>query len=435
MVESAGNAITIALLGPSFETDNRGVSALAECSIKTLLHRWPNADIVLLGGGRDEVEYTIRLEQRTISLKTIPIRFCANIFLSNHFLCYLFCGILFKMIPLHAFRRRCLAKNRSLQALWRIDLVADITGGDSFSDIYGVWWFLKGIFRKWLVLFYNKKLIMMPQTYGPFRKRISKWVARYILGKAIFVFVRDRESLTYLKKERILTPDNECIRLVPDVAFALDPMSPDFIEVEPREGLKKDGSSLIGLNVSGLLYFGGLSGRKRFGLQGDYRDLIHSILAYLMAQEQVRLLLIPHVFAPVGDPESDPEACEQLYETWSKQYEGRLIVLRGTYTHNEIKYIIGQCDFFLGSRMHACIGAMSQGIPTVGLAYSRKFQGVFESVDMGHCVADARLLDNHQMLEKIASLYKMRETLAEQLKQNMPGIRSGIETICEVLSV
>ena len=60
------------------------------------------------------------------------------------------------------------------------------------------------------------------------------------------------------------------------------------------------------------------------------------------------------------------------------------------YDQHEIKGVIGMCDFFVGSRMHACIGALSQGIPCVGVAYSMKFRGVFESVGVADWVVDSR---------------------------------------------
>ena len=38
------------------------------------------------------------------------------------------------------------------------------------------------------------------------------------------------------------------------------------------------------------------------------------------------------------------------------------------YDQHAIKSIIGRCDFFIGSRMHACIAALSQKIPTAAVA-------------------------------------------------------------------
>jgi colanic acid/amylovoran biosynthesis protein len=47
----------------------------------------------------------------------------------------------------------------------------------------------------------------------------------------------------------------------------------------------------------------------------------------------------------------------------------------------EAKSYISQMDFFIGSRMHSTIASLSSGVATVPIAYSRKFSGVFGSID------------------------------------------------------
>ena len=37
-------------------------------------------------------------------------------------------------------------------------------------------------------------------------------------------------------------------------------------------------------------------------------------------------------------------------------------------------------DFFIGSRMHSTIASFSCGVPTVPVSYSRKFEGLFDSL-------------------------------------------------------
>ena len=78
------------------------------------------------------------------------------------------------------------------------------------------------------------------------------------------------------------------------------------------------------------------------------------------------------------------------------------------YDQNETKYLIGLCDFFLGARMHATIAALSQGMPAVGMAYSRKFRGVFETAGVGDCVLDLRKLSNDHVLDGIKGIYQRR---------------------------
>jgi polysaccharide pyruvyl transferase WcaK-like protein len=141
----------------------------------------------------------------------------------------------------------------------------------------------------------------------------------------------------------------------------------------------------------------------------------------------VTVLLIPHVFPSVGyEVESDPNACLKVYERMIQKYPDRIFLTKGRYNHNEIKYIIGLCDFFIGSRMHACIAAISQNIPTVGLAYSKKFEGVFESVGLGDCLADMRNCGEKQTLEKIESVFKRRNQIRSQLERVIPKVKEDI---------
>lgn len=83
-------------------------------------------------------------------------------------------------------------------------------------------------------------------------------------------------------------------------------------------------------------------------------------------------------------------------------------MITGEYDQFEIKGIIGCFDFFIGSRMHACIAAISQKVPTAAVAYSKKFNGVFESIGLGHMVVDARLLDMDEAINRIITLHQNR---------------------------
>ena len=47
---------------------------------------------------------------------------------------------------------------------------------------------------------------------------------------------------------------------------------------------------------------------------------------------------------------------------------------------------IAGLDVFIGSRMHATIAAFTAGVPTVPVAYSRKFAGFFGSLGYGALV-------------------------------------------------
>jgi polysaccharide pyruvyl transferase WcaK-like protein len=96
------------------------------------------------------------------------------------------------------------------------------------------------------------------------------------------------------------------------------------------------------------------------------------------------------------------------------------------YDQSEIKHVIGGCDFFIGSRMHACIGAVSQNVPSVSIAYSDKFAGVMESVGVGSIVADLRKVGEEDILRIVGETFDARDRIREQLRQTIPHVKETV---------
>ena len=419
--------LKIGLFGASFETGNLGVSALAESSIKVILHKWPNAKVTLLGSGYAPKEHRLVLLNKHVCIKSIPIRFSKNILLPYHFLWFTIYGLLIKILPGSSLKKALINHNQYFKSIYEIDFAVDITAGDSFSDIYGVWRFMQGFLLKWLVIFMGKKLVFLPQTYGPFRRSTIKFLAGYILRRASVIYSRDQESLEYINKLLKNNNHTEKVKFAPDVAFVLDAHEPAHLDIGSLPAVRKEDSLVIGVNISGLLYKGGYARNDMFGLKADYAQLVSEIIEFLLKEQKTLILLIPHVFPlPQYDFISDQNACMKVYKQFSQKYQDRIFIAQGRYNHNEIKHIIGMCDFFIGSRMHSCIAAMSQYIPAVGIGYSKKFKGVFESIGMDQYVADARSLSKEKILNIIESNLRQVGQTRKELESIIPGVKDKV---------
>lgn len=160
-----------------------------------------------------------------------------------------------------------------------------------------------------------------------------------------------------------------------------------------------------------------------FGLREDYASLVRSILELLLSNDRTDVILVPHVFRDKGDVEGDSWVCEQLFEELHAHFSGRLGVVQGRYSPGEIKYVIGRCGFFLGSRMHACIAAISQCVPTVALAYSDKFIGVMESIRMKRVVLDLRSMTVQEILTRIEDIKRSIPEVRLELERTVPPIQ------------
>jgi colanic acid/amylovoran biosynthesis protein len=425
------NRIRVCLIGASFDTCNMGVSALAESSIKCIFSRWPNAEVTLLGSGRSAGEFYLKVANREVLVRQVPIRFCLNIFVPLHFVKFLFYACLLKLLPFSSLRRFLMERNSSLKSILQADLFADITGGDSFSDIYGFRRFAFCFVKKLLPIMFNKELMLLPQTYGPFKSPLTKIMARYVLRKAKLIFSRDQDGANTVNG---LLPNynmKDKMRIVPDVAFVLDSRKPSNMDISLLPDFRTEESIVVGINVSGLLYYGGYTGNNMFGLKGDYGRIISRIIDFMMSKGDVLVLLVPHIFPPDDlvekeIAENDVAACIDIYKKFSEKYQQRIFMVNGRYDQSEIKYIIGQCNFFLGSRMHSCIAALSQNIPAVGLAYSRKFVGVFDSVGVANLVIDLTTTMEKSILALLDKAFSDREALGQKLSQTIPEAQKAI---------
>jgi len=425
------------LLGASLDTGNLGVSALLASTIKGVLAACPDARFSLFEGRKSFTDTLYLADGRAVQLGCVGVRRNKTVWRQNHILRLLMTALFSRLICVSSWRNKYLLKNPYLRQIMDAQFVGDITGGDSFSDIYGMRRIMISSLFKMLPIILGTNFVLLPQTYGPFKSRLSRYLARWSIQRASAVYSRDQEGLQAIERliggRRMKAVPQFC----PDVAFLLDVILPENEQVKQLEKLKSEDLSLIGLNINGLLYNGGYTRDNMFGLKSDYKAVVNEIIRQLFQQPNIAILLVPHVF--LNDPlavESDPVVCKKVYEQLRGDYPGRLYCLEGKYDQSEIKFMIGQCDFFIGSRMHACIAALSQGIPAVGLAYSKKFLGVFESASVAECVVDARTETLDDILEKVTSVFVQRKRLAEQLHSIIPQIQevlcAAFESICSI---
>ncbi|MBC8471333.1 MAG: hypothetical protein H8D56_17870, partial [Planctomycetes bacterium] len=147
------NSKKICLLGAKFDTGNLGVSALAESSIKCIINEWPDAEVTVLGGRRED-EHKLKLFGREVSVKIVPVRFCKNIFASNHYSRFFLHALLFKVLRPKRLRKLLVKRNPYIKVISEADMFVDIAGGDSFSDIYGLGGFVRHFLVRWLVIMF-----------------------------------------------------------------------------------------------------------------------------------------------------------------------------------------------------------------------------------------------------------------------------------------
>uniref|UniRef100_UPI004057032A polysaccharide pyruvyl transferase family protein n=1 Tax=Acetatifactor sp. TaxID=1872090 RepID=UPI004057032A len=290
------------------------------------------------------------------------------------------------------------------------DLIFDFTGGDSFSDIYGKKRFYMATLIKMLAIRSKTPFILGPQTYGPYQRKLVKAFAKKVIRDSSYVFARDEVSQKYAAEL-----SGRDVKIAADVAFAL-----------PYENQMPEASDKlrIGINPSGLLWNGGYNHAK-LPLTVEYQRYCTELLEALLKDTRNEVYLISHVGTKkTGEVESDYAVCNLLHERYPET-----ILVDVFDTPMDAKSFISGMDVLIAARMHATIAAFSAGAATIPFSYSRKFEGLYNSVNYD-CVIHACSDTTENAVEQTLQYVENREDLKKDAAKAMKKIltlQSGFE--------
>ena len=397
--------LRVGIFGSALDTGNLGVSALGISTVRGLQSSRSAVECTLFDHGRGSRSVTLEGEGWRTRVQLKGIAFSRRFYRPGN-LQQLRWATHLGLRSLHPV----------LRSLVALDAILDISGGDSFSDIYGQWRFDSVVAPKRLAIDLGVPLVLLPQTYGPYRDAANRTQARDLVLSAAQVWARDPRSLQVVRELAADDPKpRELIQGV-DVAFGLPVQQPANEEVQRvLARARKRGGPILGVNVSGLVYNNPGEDKARYHFQDPYREIVELLLEGLLADKRATVILIPHVVSPCTPEESDIKACRSVRDRLRSPLTERIEIAPELTDPMHAKWLIGQCDWFTGMRMHACIGGLSQGIPTVAIAYSDKSLGVFETEGAGNRVVDPRRASARQVADEVVSSVTGREEMRARL--------------------
>lgn len=387
---------SIVLAGAAPDTGNHGVTALAQSLILGLTERGID-HVTVFDHGHD----INPVAGDTISATLNTLAFKAG-------------KRVYEGANMHRARLKQLIglSSPALRAMTASDAVVDVSGGDSFTDLYGSARFDQITLPKLMALDAGVTLILLPQTFGPFQFKRSRRIARYILKSCEIAFARDMASLENLRELLGSDFDENRHRLGVDLAFGLPSKA-------PITHLK---AGTVGINVSGLLWNLHTEARAQFDLKCDYRDVLLQLAKTILKDANVAIHLIPHV-TPSGGSESDLTASRAMKEQLPADLQARVSIEEIADTPSKLKGVIKQTEWFTGARMHATIAALSTATPVSNMAYSMKAEGVFDCCGAGMQVHDMRKCSTEQIVERLFADYQLRHQQGALLRSQLPFVK------------
>lgn len=421
----------VAIFGASPDTPNMGVSALFVSLVHELYTAFSgHISFVVFDFQRGYRKSEMLINDKRISCEFFGARGGRKYHLPEN---------LYSIHFLSKFGRFGKQLNPALKLLDGCDAVIDVSGGDSFSDIYGIRRFTAILLPKLIATNLGKPLILAPQTYGPFKEQTVLRSATAAIKASSMVWARDEESFGIIKNllADAFNPDMHLCGV--DMAFKL-PLQPALNKLDQTTArwiTESKQEPVIGFNISGLIYHDPEAAKSHYGFIIDYNQTVLQFIKKVLAETDCRVLLIPHVMDVGGHYESDALACQQLISQLDARYHDRVAVTPTHLNQSEVKWIISNMHWFCGTRMHATIAALSTATPAASISYSDKTRGVFATCGQEQHVFDPRVLDADfivsGLFESLQSRAQTKSSLESQLVPVMNQADLQMQTIANYI--
>ena len=213
-----------------------------------------------------------------------------------------------------------------------------------------------------------------------------------------FSLIYARDSLTY-EFFRSLDLKNVC--LFPDPAFVLEPE-------ECELPFCFSNHRVIGLNLSNYVL-------GDFSLDTPFGHEVIRLMDYLLNETDLHVLLIPHV---TWEGQDDRVVANMLAQRYTNRARVSVLDIENL-NYCQIRYIISNCELFIGGRTHAVISAYSTCVPTLAIGYSVKSKGIAK--DLG--LPDNLVVDSKKCSEGL--LY----SAFRQMEKNSSGLQSHLHSV------
>jgi colanic acid/amylovoran biosynthesis protein len=300
-----------------------------------------------------------------------------------------------------------------LRAYFEADIVVSSAGNFLYSSGYVGLAFLVSIYTMAYALLAGKPLYNMPQSIGPLRRRWEKRLMRWIVVRMPLFLVR--EAISQQQLEEIGAWHAGC-RLVPDLAFALQPASRATGEqLLRRNGIVPGTGPLLGVT---LINWG--AQKLQFRGQQLYETSVAEAIRAFVGEQGGRCVLFAQVRGPSA-VEDDLVPARRVRDMLCDLGDA-VVLVEDKVSPAELKAAYGCMDLFMGTRLHSNIFALSELVPALTIQYQPKTAGVLRLLGLEQWVILIEDASEERLRASLSRLWTERETVRAYLQQRLPPI-------------
>ena len=290
-----------------------------------------------------------------------------------------------------------------------IDVVLDASGFQYSSQ----WGFKETkLMAKWSQSWNEKgkKIILMPQAFGPFNENEIKSYMMEIINNCHLIFARDKTSFNYLYKIISTKKNEQKIYL-----------SPDFTNLYKAK-----------INVNKMIRDKKVCIIPNYRMIDKMNDNSYSYIKFLLLlieyfnTNNIAFYFLIHSSGEINSINSDMEIINILLREIPK-VQFPILELSDPIA---IKNKLADAKFIISSRFHGLINGLSQNVPSVATSWSHKYVELMETYNLGYlCIKNLSIrseiirllnkLNNEKELNAIIHNLKIKNELLKNKTNQM----------------
>jgi colanic acid/amylovoran biosynthesis protein len=274
-------------------------------------------------------------------------------------------------------------------------------------NVYWVltWWTLL-LSKTWEILvarFLGKKVVMFPNSVGPFRTYIGRLVSKIALEKCDFILVREPISRDIVRDLKI---DSNVI-LTSDTTLLF----------KSQEKVRTKNVHPI-VTVCPGIYSQTLPEKET----SRYISAHAKALDLAIDKYGFFVQFLPHYVR--GFRYDDLDICRLIHRKMKNADRAKIIEANSV---EEFISRIGETDMMISSKMHPSVLATAAFVPSLCVAYDHKQTGFFMSLGLSDCILPIREVTWDKLLSKIEYVWDKKDEIRTMLKTRVPILQEDVK--------
>ena len=265
---------------------------------------------------------------------------------------------------------------------------------------------------------HGKKVLLSPQSIGPIRSRILKYLVSKALDGCDTICLREPISMDFVKKELKL-PRSRVVRMI-DLAFFHNPSERRLAQriLNDEFGIRP-GERFIAPTV---LQWNFPHHRDPAALRRRYLQAVGDALSRAAEKHDAKILMLNQVSEDLPNARAVKEIVGSrcLIDTEDRTPA----VMRGMFFHATLS---------VTSRFHSCIFSLVEGTPSIAISYVWKTEGIMQELDLSDWVHSIETVEASTILQQIDEMMAGRDQMSISVQKKVAAYRTRFPNYADLI--